>query len=290
MSTPLARARASLEGLSVGDAFGERFFGPPIVEIMIAERALPAPPWRVTDDTWMALSVYEVLARFGGIDPDALASSFATHYDVTRGYGRGMHQLFPMLKLGISWQDAAAQLFGGKGSWGNGASMRVAPIGAYFADDIGAAASHAAESARVTHCHEQGVAGAIAVAVATAVAVHDGDLFKDVLPHIPNGLVRTGIEMARDLAPSTAPRDAAELLGNGSRVAAHDTVPFALWCAARHLDNYQEALWTTVAGLGDRDTTCAIVGGIVAAARNAEDIPQAWLSAREQLPAWAFPD
>ena len=40
-------------------------------------------------------------------------------------------------------------------------------------------------------------------------------------------------------------------------------MPFALWCAARHIDNYEEALWATVSGLGDRDTTCAIVGGVV---------------------------
>ena len=29
-----------------------------------------------------------------------------------------------------------------------------------------------------------------------------------------------------------------------------DTVPFSLWCAARCLDHYEEALWATVSGLG----------------------------------------
>ncbi|HEY9611981.1 ADP-ribosylglycohydrolase family protein [Allocoleopsis sp.] len=43
------------------------------------------------------------------------------------------------------------------------------------------------------------------------------------------------------------------VLGNGDRISAQDTVPFALWCAAQHLDNYQEALWLTVKGLGDRE-------------------------------------
>jgi ADP-ribosylglycohydrolase len=64
-------------------------------------------------------------------------------------------------------------------------------------------------------------------------------------------------------------------------------VPFALWCAAHHLDDFVEAMWLTVGGLGDRDTTCAIVGGIVAGYVGTEGIPESWRSAREPLPAWA---
>jgi ADP-ribosylglycohydrolase len=72
-------------------------------------------------------------------------------------------------------------------------------------------------------------------------------------------------------------------LGTGTKVTSADTVPFALWCAARHLDDYEEALWTTVSGLGDRDTTCAIVGGIVALSAGRGSIPATWLAAREPL-------
>jgi ADP-ribosylglycohydrolase len=60
-------------------------------------------------------------------------------------------------------------------------------------------------------------------------------------------------------------------------------VPFSLWCASRHLDRYEEALWATVSGLGDRDTTCAIVGGIVALRVGAEGLPRDWLARREPL-------
>jgi ADP-ribosylglycohydrolase len=77
---------------------------------------------------------------------------------------------------------------------------------------------------------------------------------------------------------------AAVTLGNGSQVISSDTVPFTLWCAARHLKDYQEALWTTVAGYGDRDTTCAIVGGIVALSSGPGSIPEEWRQAREHLP------
>ena len=72
-------------------------------------------------------------------------------------------------------------------------------------------------------------------------------------------------------------------LGNGRKVISSDTVPFSLWCAARHLGDFVEAMWTTVSGLGDRDTTCAIVGGIVALAAGRSSIPEDWLRAREAL-------
>lgn len=81
-------------------------------------------------------------------------------------------------------------------------------------------------------------------------------------------------------------RMAVAVLGNGTGLSAQDTVPFALWCAAQHLDDYEAALWLTVSGLGDRDTTCAIVGGIVACALGEAGIPSAWLAAREPLPDW----
>ena len=64
---------------------------------------------------------------------------------------------------------------------------------------------------------------------------------------------------------------------------AQDTVPFALWCAARQLTHFEEALWATVSGFGDRDTTCAIVGGIVSLAVGREGLPAEWLAARESL-------
>jgi ADP-ribosylglycohydrolase len=62
-----------------------------------------------------------------------------------------------------------------------------------------------------------------------------------------------------------------------------ERLPFAFWCAARHLDDFQQVMWTRVSGLGDRDTTCAIVGGIVALAVGPRRIPSEWIAARERL-------
>jgi ADP-ribosylglycohydrolase len=113
------------------------------------------------------------------------------------------------------------------------------------------------------------------------------EFLQRVHQYVPDSRVRTGIRNAIELAPEASVETAVGRLGNGSAVSAPDTVPFALWCAARHLVSYEAALWATVSGLGDRDTTCAIVGGIVVMYAGVEGIPPEWLEHREQIPSWA---
>jgi ADP-ribosylglycohydrolase len=300
----IARARLSLEGLSVGDALGERFFydfDAPQPTYSTAERALqrirarqlPPAPWRTTDDTAMALSIVETLDHRGGIDGDELARRFAARYaaDPNRGYGGMAHQTLQAIGEGHPWREVSRSAFDGQGSMGNGGAMRVGPVGAFFADDLDAAREHAARSAEVTHAHPDGQAGAVAVAVAAAGAWRmrgeagrsAEELLDLVVDYTPEGPTRSGLRFARGLPEDCPVQRAAEDLGSGSMVIASDTVPFAVWCAARHLDDFEEAFWATVSGLGDCDTTCAIVGGIVALAVGEEGLPGDWIRAREPL-------
>jgi ADP-ribosylglycohydrolase len=59
------------------------------------------------------------------------------------------------------------------------------------------------------------------------------------------------------------------------------SVPYTIWSAAKHLDNYRTALVETVLGDGDCDTNCAIVGGIVVLHSGGESIPEDWRASRE---------
>ena len=285
----LSRTRRSLEGLSVGDAFGERFFGHPhTVEGLIAQRAVPRAPWPYTDDTVMALAIVEVLEHRGQIDCDLLARAFALKYaaDPQRGYGGMAHRILQKIAHGEHWREVSGAVFNGMGSMGNGGAMRATPIGAFFFDNFQQVADQACLSAMVTHAHPEGQAGAAAVAIAAACTCSGGtgdDLLDAAIEFTPDSDTRAGIIKARDLPRNNNVGTAVSILGNGSRVISQDTVPFALWCAARHLDCYEEALWTTVAGLGDRDTTCAIVGGIVALTEGGTAIPDEWIEARESL-------
>jgi ADP-ribosylglycohydrolase len=285
------RALNSLYGLALGDALGSQFFIPANRDAL-DQRQLPPSPWQWTDDAEMACSVFAVLHQVGHVDQDRLAASFATHHDFDRGYGPSTNRLLRLVREGGVWRELVAELFDGKGSWGNGAAMRVAPLGAWFADDLVEAARQAARSAEVTHTHPDAVAGAIAVAVAAAIAARPDppaprDFLNQVLQLVPPGRVHHGIWAARGLAHVPSPKIAVHELGNGRYTSAHDTVPFALWAAARNLDDYEQAIWITAGVGGDVDTTCAIVGGIVAAHVGTEGLPARWREACEPLPGWA---
>lgn len=288
--TPAARAvsaLASLRGLALGDALGAQFFVPDNLP-HLADRSLPPGSWPWTDDTEMACVLHAELTRRGTVDQDALAKSFAHRHDFDRGYGPSTNRMLRLVRQGADWRELAAEPFDGQGSWGNGAAMRVGPLGAWFADDLDVVAEQAALSAQVTHTHPEGVAGAVAVAVAAAGAVTldrpaAGDFVSFVRDRTPTGLVRERLGAALDLVDRQDSRAVGRMLGNGREVSAPDTVPFAVWSASRHLDDYPAAFWSTASAGGDVDTTCAIVGAIVGVRT---ELPAVWTKRVEALPTW----
>ncbi|WP_445395986.1 ADP-ribosylglycohydrolase family protein [Streptomyces sp. LE64] len=289
-----AAARDSIDALALGDAFGERWSPllrerPQAVEEIRGRRMPREKEWPWTDDTAMALAVLRVLDAHDAIDPVALATAFGSAYaaDPDRGYGAGMRELLPRyVEHPGTWREAAAALFDGRGSLGNGAAMRVAPLGAWFGDDLDRVVVEAERSALVTHAHPEGVAGAVAVAVAAALASRARLTVAAVAERTPPGAVRDGLLAADRLPFATEPRRAAEELGSGVLVRADDTVPFAVWAAARHPDDLVAALWATAEGLGDSDTTCAITAGVVGARTGTVSVSEAWRKRREALPEW----
>ncbi|MFH9824790.1 ADP-ribosylglycohydrolase family protein [Streptomyces bobili] len=287
-----AAARRSLEGLALGDAFGERWF--PLFRdrrqayVEIRARRMPEEPhWHWTDDTAMALGLLRVLDQYGEVCRRELALAFALGYDAdpARGYGYGMHELLPrVLQEPDRWPEFVRDLFDGEGSLGNGAAMRVAPLGAWFHTDLAQVVEQATRSAEVTHAHPEGIAGAVAVAVAAALSARGRLSIAEVAALTPDSATRDGLGRAGALHFGTEPWRASDLLGNGQRIRADDTVPFAVWTAARHPDDLVSALWATAEGFGDVDTTCAITGGIVAARTGVDAVPERWLRRREALP------
>ena len=289
MTDALDRMTRSLEGLSCGDAFGQLHFHP---KPWLRE-SLPPGPWPWTDDTEMACVLVAHLREHGEVRQDELAAEFARWHDRERGYGPAMvFDLLPRIAAGEHWSAAASALFDGKGSFGNGAAMRVAPLGAFFAEDPDRAAEQAALSAEVTHAHPEAVAGAVAVAV-TVCLLHDESvkgprsLIERLLPRLPDSQVRGTIELIRNEFTKKSPvLDVAARVGNGDRITAMDTVPLCVWAAASFRDDYEGAVRAVVSAGGDMDTTAAIVGGIVGA-KDGAVVPQEWRQRREPLPRWA---
>jgi ADP-ribosylglycohydrolase len=123
-------------------------------------------------------------------------------------------------------------------------------------------------------------------------------MLPEVARWTPDSPTRDRLLRAAELGLGFDVQLAGEELGTGANVSSRDTVPFAIWVAVRHLDSYEDALWTATAHPGlelagnamslsaiDRDTVGAIVGGIVACATGLDGIPMLWRAATEPLPS-----
>ena len=284
-------AKRALDGIALGDCFGETFFVPDeIARQRIKDREILNEPWSFTDDTVMAIGIYRILEKYGKIDQDELAKVFAENYalDWHRGYGGTAHSILRSIGEGKDWREAASGAFDGMGSMGNGGAMRAAPIGAYFADDMDKVLYYARASAEVTHAHIEGIVGAMAAAVASTLLLNkklglysgEGDVFlRDIADKLPESDTKYKILSAIPIKKHSSIDFVVSVLGNGMMLTAQDTVPFCLWCAAYYYASVEEALWIAVSALGDRDTICAIVGGMVSL--YADELPQQWLSYME---------
>lgn len=299
-TTKLDLAKTSLLGLSIGDAFGETFFGPAeIISARINNRDLQQGNWFFTDDTVMGIGVYNVLSRFGAINQDELANEFADNYamDNYRGYGGTAQKILRDIAEGMYWREASSSVFDGMGSTGNGAAMRSGPIGAYFYENVEDVIKQAKLAAEVTHAHAEGIAGGIAVALAACICTRYGlngtalsadDFYDFIIGHMPAGEVKAKIQKAKTLPANYDVRTIVSVLGNGTNLTAPDTVPFALWCAANHTGSFSEAIWTGISALGDRDTIAAIIGSIVVLSAGSTSIPEQWLLQAEPFSTSPF--
>lgn len=284
-SDPTAdKARGLLFGVAVGDALGADFEGTRNVhDDRLTERERSSAPLEYTDDTALTLVLARHLAerdRSAPLDEDALAAEMAQEWqrEPWRGYGMGSHEIFQRILTGTPWLEAATGGFGGRGSFGNGGAMRVAPV-ALVAASAGEAADLARRSALVTHAHPDGQYGTVVQACAVFLALHsdprtplDRTGFLDELArnaHVAGAADaewRERLDQVRGLLDDASPTLAADRLG--SDAAAPTSVPLAVLAFLKHPDEPVEAIRYAIRAGGARTGVRAL--------------PQAWLHRLER--------
>lgn len=293
-------SKKSLIGVSIGDAFGDSFFGDEDkILYCIHSQTIPETKWEFTDDTVMSIAIYEELIAHGTIEQDRLIKRFIDNHDLdpNRGYGATLRRILREVQEGNYWREVAENAFEGQGSMGNGAAMRVCPIGAFYFDDLSKVKELAALSAVVTHTNTEAIAGAIAIAVGTALTtkMHVNQKYftplqfiDQILAELPDTDTTSKIAKARDVPYHYHIDTVKRILGNGINMTAQDTVPFAIWCAAHHLRDFRNGLWKAVSALGDRDTICAMVGGMIIMSSDKSNVPSEWLNNVEAVETSVF--
>lgn len=194
------------------------------------------PLARFTDDSVLTVAVAEAI--LSGRSYFAVVKEIGRRYPHA-GYGGSF----------IQWllSDAAEPY----NSWGNGAAMRVSPVGFAF-DSEDAVLREAEASAAITHNHPDGIKGAQATALAVFRARHK----------MPKEAIRA--EIARRFGYDL------ERTVDGIRahyafdVSCQGTVPEAI-IAFLDADSWEDAVRNAVSLGGDADTLACITGGIAEA-------------------------
>ncbi|MCC6446275.1 MAG: ADP-ribosylglycohydrolase family protein [Armatimonadetes bacterium] len=283
----IAGAYGSLEDLR-GASIWLRLYGAVYGAIHDSGRVsgeLPLGCGTYTDDTQMMIGVAESLAACGGFDGTDMARRFVANFDPCRGYGPGAMRAIAKLRQGIPWNRAGGQLFGRRGSFGNGSAMRVAPVGLFYGDDPPALRQAAELSASITHTHPLGLEGAAVQAYAVALAVRQlsGEAFLEEM----RAFLRPDSEpFSRKLAAMegllrqrSSAREVVAVLGNGTE--SQESVPAAIYAFLSHPESFREAVVYAVSLGGDTDTIGAMAGAIAGAYHGADALPAGWLDMLE---------
>lgn len=282
------RFEGCLLGLAIGDALGGKFEGQSADAIRTrfptAERLIAYPQEEIwyTDDTQMAIGVTEALIERSEIVEEVLCRAFVTNYVPTRGYGRGARAVLEAMEEGRNYRQVAEQHFPG-GSFGNGAAMRVAPIGLLFRNDRQRLWGQARLSALPTHLHPLGIEGAqlLALAVALCSGMERFDravYFTELLAACESEAYRAKLEAA---ARVQIPEDLAEL---GNRIEALHSVPTAIASFALTPESFEATVSNVILLGGDTDTLAAMAGALSGSYVGAGRLPRRLVSLLESSP------
>ena len=288
------RFAGCLLGLALGDATGAPREGgvPERAAWLLLGRTLDGRQ-RWTDDTQMTLALTESLIARHGLDLDDAARRMAQAYQWRRGYGPGAAKVLARIRRGMPWQQASRSVYP-NGSYGNGGAMRVTPLALWFAPDGPAAWQAARASAAITHAHAEAQwgAGAVALAVCTALRCGPNDSPADFWnawrlslqaeidqagsPAYQDELRWADQQLNAANAVAASPRDVQKHLGCG--VTARRSVVTAIYLAARFMGQPMDALLRFCLQLrGDVDTVAAMACAIWGAAHGRQALPEAHL-------------
>jgi poly(ADP-ribose) glycohydrolase ARH3 len=274
----------AMVGSALGDALGETAFLHPQKD-RLRSKLGQLPELCYTDDTAMAMGLAESIVERGDIDPEHVGKTFSENFEREpwRGYASGPPTIFSMVKqTGIEYSEAAKRVFRGEGSFGNGAAMRVAPVGLYFHASP-ALYDRVCTASQITHAHPVGMDGAAvqAFAIAKAVTLDPKEDFsvQRMTQHLieisRTPEVKEKMALVQNLIThGVAPSIAADRIGR--TVAVHESMPFAVYSFLRNVSSFEECLFCAILNGGDRDTLGAMAGAISGAYLGLEAIPESW--------------
>lgn len=208
------------------------------------------PKARFTDDTVCTVAVADALTQ--GVDPQTNMIEWCRRYAENGGWGKRFAEWF---------MDENPQPYG---SWGNGAAMRIAPVG-FLASTEAEVIGWSDTVTAITHNHPDAMNAAEAVALSIFWARQKTSA-QDIGQRLTE---RYGYPL------QLTPDDIRPKYKRTEK--AIDSVPQAISCAL-HSTSFEDAIRNAVSLGGDSDTIAAIAGGIAEAIHGIPDTiaAEAW--------------
>jgi poly(ADP-ribose) glycohydrolase ARH3 len=178
-------------------------------------------------------------------------------------------------------------LFGGRGSFGNGAAMRVMPVGLLFFDSP-RLYEEAVKSAEPTHTHPLAKDGAalLAKAIAEVITLHlpQDICVKKFCRKLKDFSKTKELKRKLSLIPQLILKNASNQEAKdtlGTAVTAQDSVPFAIYVFLKNKCIFKDCLFEAVLSGGDRDTIGAMGCALSGAYLGMEALPKEWIEKLE---------
>ena len=219
----------------------------------------------------MAIGVAETLVACGCIGELQLCQRFAANYVPGRGYGRGARIILDAMLNGEDHKWLANNHFPG-GSFGNGAAMRVAPVGLMFHHDTDRLWEEAKLSALPTHTHPLGIEGAQLLALAVGLAVQSTEFNRESFFNAL-GVKCSAVDFAGPLRKAARLDNPADLALFGNGIEAASSVVTSIAAFSLSPNSYEETIGTAILLGGDTDTIAAMAGAISGAFLGWQSIP-----------------
>lgn len=251
----------------------------------------------LSDDTEHTLFVAQaLLASPGSIDGFSRRLAWSLRgWLLTLPAGIGMATGRAIIKLWLGFSPSKS----GVHSAGNGAAMRIAPIGACFADDDESLRNYVRVATRITHSDPRAEIGALAVARVVAWCFQSGATARMERDNLLALLHTCADEpewnellhkMATAVTEQRSVADFADALGQHRGISGYvyRSVPLALYAWHHHFGDFEATLNAVYDCGGDTDTVGAIAGAMAGAVVGEQGIPTDWLEGLCDWPRSTF--
>jgi ADP-ribosyl-[dinitrogen reductase] hydrolase len=291
------RCIGAIAGFAIGDALGmpteflsreqiERYYGKPIVDFIGAHPGHAndsLPPGSYTDNTQTMLAIAECLIECQKMDmakqADALLSWYLNKVP-HRAPSTSNLQACKHLSMGRPWSKSGVY------SSGNGAAMRMTPIGIFFHRSPESLIRAALDNCMITHTEPRARAASVSVAYLTARLLQSDERCwpADQVLETADRIAHLDEDFAAVLRWTTQithlpPKEALFEIGTSSD--AIETVPAAIYCFLKYPGDFSGAVLAAVNAGEAADSIGALAGSFIGLTSGFTVIDQKWLESIE---------